>query len=84
MINRSPWTEEEVASALDMRFRGLNHIEIGAALGRSAGAVRDMFYRRQPNQVKAADNEELRFKLNAIRGSSKLRAEIHRVFGRAA
>lgn len=43
------WKDEEIDRALALRNRGLHSGEIGAAIGRPSGSVRDLFRRlRQP------------------------------------
>lgn len=82
------WTDDEIATAFKLRDGGLNTEEIGRAMDRTEPGVRDMFYRRQPNEVRRRDGEPIgetkedrRFANDARKGSAKLKSEIERVFG---
>ena len=81
------WREDEKAKALQLFDDGkLTHAEIGMAIGRSRSSVNAMIHRvrsermdaRQP--IAKCDIAE-RLARNAVEGSSKLLAEIRRVFG---
>lgn len=85
------WKEAEIAQALKLKEGGLTTAEIGKALDRTECGVRDLFYRLQPYHHErrlgapiGQTSEDRHFANDAAQGSARLRAEIERVFGRAA
>ena len=86
------WTETEKQTARAMRLEGANSTQIGAALGRSAAAVRTLFRVEglaQPRSAWLAQFEERgpiehcpeqqRLLKNAVEGSAMLRDAILRL-----
>lgn len=82
------WTDAEYARLLALRTEGkLSVPEIARALDRTIGAIWAKLDQNPPNSCTEAigqTSEDRHFANDAVRGSAMLRAEIERVFRRAA
>ena len=84
------WTEQDLARALHLKTGGLSYAEVGAAMGRTQRAVQCAIERyrgeRAYRNIVHGDpigrcDDYIRYQRNAVEGSTRLLAEIERVFG---